>query len=70
MTRPWVLRSVVVALMVWVMYVYRGGGGYEEYDGVVRPGVVRVVAMSDTHGHTGDEVIVPDGDILIHAGWW
>jgi predicted phosphohydrolase len=28
--------------------------------------LIRIVCISDTHGHTVDEV--PDGDILIHAG--
>ncbi|KAH9476112.1 putative rhamnogalacturonate lyase C [Psilocybe cubensis] len=29
---------------------------------------IQVVAISDTHNHHGEVALVPDGDILIHAG--
>ena len=31
------------------------------------PHAVRIVAMADTHGYH-DRLVVPDGDLLVHAG--
>ena len=44
-----------------------------ELEGLIKPGpqkenTIRMVCISDTHGHTTDLQPIPSGDILLHAG--